>query len=197
MKLNLIFKRLDEQISLPTFNMKNTLFPLFLIVLIPVFISCSGSDRDNPYDLSPHDEKVDEVLSEATFNDLDGNEISPQDLTGKVVMVDFWETWCGPCLQVFPALDSLQNEYPDDFVVIAVNLNNSDTVEDVINFKQERPYDFTFAIDDDKVGEKVITLGIPFKVFLDSQGYVIKSELGITGNDYEDIKEIIEQYKTS
>ena len=112
-------------------------------------------------------------------------------------MVDFWETWCGPCLQVFPALDSLQNEYPDDFVVVAVNLNNTDSVEDVINFKQERAYDFTFAVDKNKVGPEVITIGIPFKVFLDPQGYVIKSELGITGNDYQDIKEIIEQHKTS
>tara|TARA_R100000908_G_scaffold65235_1_gene53211 strand:+ start:232751 stop:233284 length:534 start_codon:yes stop_codon:yes gene_type:complete len=177
--------------------MRNTLFALFLVTLIPALLSCSGSERNNPYELSPHDEKVDEVLAEATFQDLDGNEISPQDLKGKVVMVDFWETWCGPCLQVFPALDSLQNEYPDDFVVIAVNLNNSDSVEDVINFKQEKPYELTYAIDNNNVGEKVITLGIPFKVFLDPQGYVIKSELGITGNDYQDIKEIIEQYKTS
>lgn len=81
--------------------------------------------------------------------------------------------------------------------MVAVNLNNSDTVEEVVNFSQDRPYSFTYAIDDDKVGDEIITIGIPFKIFLDTEGYLIKSELGITGTDYEDIKEIIEQYKTS
>lgn len=177
--------------------MKHLLPALLLVFLIPTLISCSNSERNNPRDLSDHDQKIDSILWNSTFQDLDGNEISVQDLTGKVVMVDFWETWCGPCLQVFPALDSLQNEYPDDFVVVAVNLNNSDSVEDVVTFKQNNPYEFTFAVDNNNVGDEVITIGIPFKVFLDPQGYVIKSELGITGNDYEEIKEIIEQNKTS
>lgn len=175
--------------------MRNKFTVVLSLLLIPVLISCS--ERNNPRELSDHDEMVDEVLWNSTFEDLEGNEISVQDLGGKVVMVDFWETWCGPCLQVFPALDSLQNEYPDDFVVVAVNLNNSDSVKDVINFKQKSGYDFTFAVDKNKVGPEVITIGIPFKVFLDPQGYVIKSELGITGNDYQDIKEIIEQHKKS
>ncbi|MDR9416704.1 MAG: TlpA disulfide reductase family protein [Gracilimonas sp.] len=177
--------------------MKYTHLSAFLIVLLVVITSCSSAERENPRSLGPHDEKIDSILWESTFQDLEGNEISVQDLNGKVVMIDFWETWCGPCLQVFPALDSLENEYPDDFVVIAVNLNNSDSKEDVIQFSENRPYRFTYAIDTNKVSEDVITLGIPFKVFLDPQGYVIKSELGITGNDYQDIKEIIEQNKTS
>lgn len=174
--------------------MKQLLF-ITLCASLVIFSSCDS--RNNPRDLSPQDQKIDNIIWNATFQDLEGNEISVQDLGGKVVMIDFWETWCSPCLQVFPALDSLQNEYPEDFVVVAVNLNNSDTIEDVVNFRESHPYSFTYAIDGDKVGDEIITVGIPFKIFLDTEGYVIKSELGITGTDYEDIKEIIEQYKTS
>ncbi len=162
-----------------------------------IISSCSNSPRNNPRDLNEQEQQIDETIWNATFQDLEGNEVSVQDLQGKVVMIDFWETWCGPCLQVFPVMDSLKNEYPEDFVIVAVNLNDSDTLEDVKSFRDENDYDFIYTVDNNNVGDEVITLGIPFKVFLDPDGYLIKAELGISGSDYEDTKEIIEQNKTS
>ena len=169
-----------------------------LLVLSGLFISCGNTDqRNNPRELTESEENIDQAISKASFQDLEGNEVTAADFKGKVVLIDFWETWCGPCLQVFPAMDSLQNEYPDDFVVVAVNLNNSDTIGDVESFKSNNSYDFEYVIDNNNVGDEVITLGIPFKIFLDPEGYLIKAELGVSGNDYQDTKEIIEQYKTS
>lgn len=135
----------------------------------------------------------------AEFEDLEGNTVSVSDFEGKVVLFDFWETWCGPCLQVFPAIDSLQNEYPDDFVVVTVNLVNSDTPEDVKNFRENNDYTFKYVLDVNNVGEEIISLGIPFKVFMDPEGYLITTELGSAGTegDYQKAKEIIEQNKTS
>ncbi|MBO6584557.1 MAG: TlpA family protein disulfide reductase [Gracilimonas sp.] len=176
--------------------MKSTFLPALLIVILTI-ISCTDSTRKNPRNLSEANQKIDEAIWNASFQDLEGNEVTVADLKGKVVLIDFWETWCGPCLQVFPAMDSLQNEYPDDFVVVAVNLNDSDTLEDVRNFKENNDYDFKYVLDVNNVGDEVITLGIPFKVFVDPQGYLIKAELGLSGSDYQDTKEIIEQNKTS
>lgn len=175
--------------------MKKFTLPILGLVLIGLFTACDA--RENPRDLSKQDTHIDEVIWNATFYDLEGKEVSIQDYAGKVIMVDFWETWCSPCLQVFPAMDSLQKEYSDDFVMLAVNLNNSDTQEDVENFKKANDYTFNYVLDKNSVGAEVITLGIPFKVFFDPEGFLIKSELGLSGNDYNDAKEIIEQHKTS
>lgn len=178
--------------------MKISFLSLFTLLLL-INTACSNSNRDNPRDLSEEDQNIDQVLAEATFTDLEGEEISIDDFEGKIVLFDFWETWCGPCLQVFPALDSLQNEYPDNFVVVTVNLNESDTPEDVEAFRDEHEYDFVYAIDTEKVGSEIIRLGIPFKVFMDENGYLIETELGSAGTegDYQKAKEIIEQNKTS
>ncbi|WP_103664325.1 TlpA family protein disulfide reductase [Gracilimonas amylolytica] len=175
--------------------MRKLILPILGLVFIGLLTACDA--RKNPRDLSKQDTHIDEVIWNATFYDLEGNEVSIQDYSGKVVMVDFWETWCSPCLQVFPAMDSLQKEYSDDFVMLAVNLNNSDTQEDVENFKSDNDYTFNYVLDKNRVGAEVITLGIPFKVFFDPEGFLIKSELGLSGNDYNDAKEIIEQHKTS
>lgn len=179
--------------------MMKHLYLLFFISIFVIACSTEKSDRENPRELNAEQQQIDEVISKASFQDLEGNEVKISDLKGKVVLIDFWETWCGPCLQVFPAMDSLQNEYPDDFVVIAVNLNNSDELADVQSFKEKNKYTFSYVIDHNNIGDEVITLGIPFKVFLDPDGYLIKAETGSSGTDgdYEKAKEIIEEYKKS
>lgn len=171
-----------------------------LLIFTGAFYACTSSNsetRKNPRDLSEEMQKLDQTIWNASFQDLEGNEVTAADLKGKVVLFDFWETWCGPCLQVFPLMDSLKNEYPNDFVVVAVNLNDSDTPEDVQTFKENHDYDFLYTVDNNNVGDEVITLGIPFKIFLDPEGYLIKAELGLSGDDYQNTKEIIEQNKTS
>lgn len=112
-------------------------------------------------------------------------------------MIDFWETWCGPCLMVFPAMDSLKKEYGDDFEVLAVNTLTADTQEDVEEFIANNDYDFEFSVDANDVGGEVISLGIPFKVFIDPEGFLIKAELGSAGTegDYLKAKAIIEDNK--
>jgi thiol-disulfide isomerase/thioredoxin len=173
-----------------------TLFPV--IILSFGIISCS-SETPNPRELNDQDKNIDRVMRIAEFEDLEGNTVSVSDFEGKVVLFDFWETWCGPCLQVFPAIDSLQNEYPNDFVVVTVNLVNSDTPEDVKEFRKNNDYTFRYVMDVNNVGEEIISLGIPFKVFMDPEGYLITTELGSAGTegDYQKAKEIIELNKTS
>lgn len=168
-----------------------------LLLFLALFAACANEQRNHPRELTDEEKNIDLVISKAVFKDLEGNDVRVSDYKGKVVLVDFWETWCGPCLQVFPALDSLLTEFPDDFAVIAANLNNSDTDEDVRAFAEKNPYRFVFALDKNNVGDEVITLGIPFKVFIDPAGYLIKTELGSAGTqgDYEKAKTIIEAYK--
>jgi len=165
-----------------------------LLIGFAILLQACQEPRKNPRDLSNEKKKIDEIIWNSTFTDLEGNEVSIQDYKGKVVLIDFWETWCGPCLQVFPAMDSLRNEYENDFVVFAVNLQDSDTPEEVEEFMQEKGYDFKFLLDKNQVGPKVISFGIPFKIFVDPDGYLIKAEVGSSGTegDYLKAKTIIE-----
>ena len=161
-------------------------------------ISCS-KERKNPYKLNAETARIDDILSTSVFEGVDGHEVKISDFKGKVVVVDFWETWCGPCLMVFPAMDSLKTLYNNDFEIIAVNTLNSDSEDDVKEFIGHNNLKFNFVLDKNRVGEEVISLGIPFKVFIDPDGYVIKAEAGSYGtqSDFNKAKEIIEEYKSS
>ena len=169
------------------------------LLFISLLITSCGEPRKNPRELNDEQLKIGEIIWNSTFTDLNGNEVSIQDYKGKVVLIDFWETWCGPCLQVFPAMDSLRKEYKDDFAVLAVNLQDSDTPEEVKAFMNDKNYDFNFVLDKNEIGPKVISFGIPFKIFIDPNGYLIKAEVGSNGTegDYLKAKTIIEDNKQS
>lgn len=65
----------------------------------------------------------------------------PADLKGKVLLIDFWASWCAPCKASFPILDTLQNEYgPKGFVIIAVNQDQTGAL--MKSFLEEHPATF-------------------------------------------------------
>ncbi len=176
---------------------------IFYILLMGFLISCNASEekqteaKSNPSNAEP--QTAAEYVQQASFTDLEGNEVPISKFEGKVVMIDFWETWCKPCLASFPTLDQLQKEYPESFVVLAVTPGFTDTAEDARSFAQEHDYDFHYLMDSNNLHQKLGVQGIPYKVFVDPDGKFIKEEMGSSGPqaDYRKVKKIIEEHKKS
>lgn len=176
--------------------MKKTHLLALAIIAFSITLSCAKKAQ-NPRELSEEEARIEAILQRASFINMEGEEVYLSDYAGKVVMIDFWETWCGPCLMVFPAMDSLKKEYGDEFEVLAVNTLTADEREDVDEFIANNDYDFEYSLDLNDVGGEVISLGIPFKVYIDPNGFLIKAELGSAGTegDYLKAKTIIEDNK--
>lgn len=173
---------------------------LYLLPVLLIAISCSrdGEQQDRQPQHSQMMNDVDHaaVIEAATFTDLDGNEVSLSDYHGKVLVIDFWETWCGPCLQVFPSLQDLIEEYPDDFAVLAITLGMMEGPDEARAFKEEQEYDFHYLYDEYNVSDQLGIFSIPFKMYIDPDGKLIKHEIGTRGRegDYNSAKEVITEY---
>lgn len=168
------------------------------VILIPVLIlgllmsGCSGEDSEDKvtYDTP------EEIVENAVFTDLDGNDVSIRDFKGSLVLIDFWESWCGPCLQVFPAMEELRTEYPDEFQVLAVTVGLNEGPEEARAFAEEHGYDFNFLYDEYGVFDDLEGQGIPFKAYVDPDGNFIKIEMGSYGRDgdYNRAKALVKEY---
>ncbi len=136
------------------------------------------------------------AVEHATFTDLQGNTFKLSDYRGKVVLIDFWETWCGPCVNSMPTVNQLVKKYPKNFAVIAVTPGFSDSKEQTQNFVNAHHYDFHYAYGDQLAKELQIT-GIPYKVFVDANGKFISVMMGSLGpsGDFKEIQNIIRNHE--
>jgi len=97
-----------------------------------------------------------------------GASISLPELRGKVVVLDFWATWCGPCLKAMPALDTLARSHPD-IRVIAINLDDPAGARALWD---ARGYQLRLVADDGHVSERYGVTTIPHSVVIDREGVV-------------------------
>ncbi|MEO7093380.1 MAG: TlpA disulfide reductase family protein, partial [Polyangiales bacterium] len=98
-----------------------------------------------------------------------GAPVSLDSTRGKVTIVDFWATWCGPCLRSMPGLDALAARYPDDLAVIAVNLDDAAEARALFD---ERRYRMSLVFDDGHTSERYGVTTIPHSVVIDRTGVV-------------------------
>ncbi len=118
------------------------------------------------------------MFSELSFPDVDGQEVSMTEFRGKVVLLNFWATWCPPCVKEMPSMEKLRQKYADKgFEVVAINAGED--VESVAAFLLER--DLTFPILLDKRGASFMTLGIrglPMSFLLNKEGRSVMTFMG-------------------
>jgi peroxiredoxin len=111
-----------------------------------------------------------------TLTDLQGKTWTLSDLRGKVVLVNFWATWCPPCRSEMPDLEALYNQYKDrGFVVLAISDEDADKVKKYID---ENHYTYTILLDSgQKVNEQYNIEGIPKSFVYNREGKLVAQSI--------------------
>ncbi len=120
---------------------------------------------------------VGKVAPDFTLKSLQGEKIALSDLRGKIVLLDFWATWCGPCRKELPDIEKLFQKYQDkDVVILAIDDEESGTIK---SFLKKHNYDFTTLVDSNQeVHRKYSTRAIPTVLVINRQGVVVDHFVG-------------------
>lgn len=97
---------------------------------------------------------------------------------GKVVLVDFWASWCEPCRHSFPWMNDMQKKYANDgLVIVAVNVDNDRAAAE--RFLDENPTELEIRYDDDRsLARRFEVVAMPSSFLLDENGQVVEQHMG-------------------
>ncbi len=138
------------------------------------------------------------------LKDLKGNEFSLKDLKGKTIVIDFWATWCAPCIAAFPGMQNAIEKYKNDpdveFLFIATKEKGSwqERQNKIIEILIKNNYDFTVLMDytlpeDSKefVAAKEFTIGaLPSKIIISPKGRIKFRSVGYSGDNKKLVEEL-------
>ena len=114
--------------------MLKNLLAIMLLILTTTLFSYEGRSSQFGNLLETASNTDDEKAPDFTLLTLNGEEIKLTDYPDKIVILDFWATWCGPCRRGIPDLVSIQDEYKDDVIVIGISLDQPSTQRNIQPF---------------------------------------------------------------
>jgi thiol-disulfide isomerase/thioredoxin len=140
----------------------------------------AGEDAPSPQEPAAAERRIPEELPPIRLPGLDGHLRSLSDFRGKLLVVNFWATWCEPCRREIPLLQNLRRERARDGVeIVGIALDHR---EDVAQYAQARDLRYPLLIGEKGGLEAANALGmdtvLPFSVFADRTGRIITLKVG-------------------
>ncbi|MDL1969932.1 MAG: TlpA family protein disulfide reductase [Candidatus Desulfofervidaceae bacterium] len=138
---------------------------LYLILfLVMTFCACGQKNSSQEY------------APDFTLPDLNGHKISLSDFRGKVVVLDFFTTWCEGCRMLAPQLNRLYQKYKkSDVLILGISLDGFSTSKPLYKFQQKEKISYPLLIGNEEVVRKYGDISIiPYVVIIDTQGKIYK-----------------------
>ncbi len=165
---------------------RSRLYTVLFIVAFGIFfiVNNSGNEpKSGPYppNYNPSEtSSVKEIAANFTLNSIEGEKISLDDYKGKVVIIDFWATWCGPCRKGIPDLVELKNTYGEKgFEIIGISVDRSNTIDQVDQFAKDYKINYPVVYTDEQTPGKYGGIQyIPTSFVVDQEGYIISKHVG-------------------
>ena len=153
-----------------------------MLIAILVMILTSGLLITGCTDGSEPTATVGKAAPDFQLQNLDGQSISLNDLKGKPVLVNFWATWCRPCVSEMPYIQEIYDEWSGKgLIVLAINIGDSSSEAE--QFLQDHNLSLPVLLDTNKaVAQRYNIRGIPTTFFIDKDGIIQEKIIGAFPN---------------
>lgn len=150
---------------------------LRIFLVLSIFTThCSAPKPTAPSiaNRTPQASDLNERFANVRFMNLDGKPISLADYAGKPVFLNFWATWCGPCINEMPTIEAVSKQFKDEIVFVAVSNEPANVIK---SWLKKNPYTFEFVrLEGSFLDAYVVSL--PTTMLLDRKGQLVSEEVG-------------------
>lgn len=124
------------------------------------------------------------------FPNLEGNEVSLSEYEGKVVLLNFWATWCPPCVREMPSMQRLQDKFADQpFEIVAINAGESADAIEAFLLGLDNELTFTILLDEKSRSFQEFRIpGLPMSYLISKDGELLETIMG--GREWDDEKQV-------
>ncbi len=159
--------------------MRKAVVMVGVFLLLAGFVSWALAVGFRPQTSPSQGPKVGEPALDFTLKDMQGESLTLSRLQGKVVVLNFWATWCPPCRAEMPSMERLNEVFGSrDFALLAVNVE-ADGKEIVGEFLKSHPHSFQILLDEDaKVQQTYGVFRFPETFIIDKNGVIVKHVIG-------------------
>lgn len=196
-----------ENKSLINPRYKSLVYTIGFIVVILLFFIINNSQSEpeqGPYppNYNPTTRSITNPLEEKTAPNFNltasnGSRLRLSDYKGKIILLDFWATWCQPCRRGIPDLVELKNEYKNKaFEIIGISLDQENTIAGVVPFIKEYKINYPVVYGDMEIIQNYGGIqSIPTSFVINKEGKIVKSYIGLTEKSVYDkvIKKLLEK----
>lgn len=185
---------------------------IFIFILIPfIWVACTQNQNNQEKQGNNEDKQSQKEVEadikastrisegqkvpEFTFTTTRGKELSTESLRGKVVLYNFFATWCPSCMKEMPALqDQVWKKYGNNEDFFMVSIGREQNMKKMETFKKEKGYDFHFAPDTGRViYGKFAEKYIPRNVVVNKEGTIVYQNTGYTEEEFQNMMAVIEE----
>ncbi|MCS7308172.1 MAG: TlpA family protein disulfide reductase [Aquificaceae bacterium] len=158
------------------------------LLLIMLFFGLESKKED--VIITSHVPASGQTISELAFKTLDGRTLKLSELRGKVVLINFWATWCPPCKEEMPIFEKEYKRCKDKGLeILAVNMDSSERA--LSEFLKEKSYSFKVVRPTEELEKELKLMGFPTSYLLDREGKVYRIKLGVYRELEKDLKQLL------
>ena len=152
--------------------MEKSYLLLLFFALGLIVVGCSKTDSKSPAESSA---EINTAAPDFTLRDLSGRYISLSDYKGRVVLLEFWATWCPPCKASVPALIELHKKYEQQgFIVVGVSMDtDSDSPEKVRQFSASNNINYPVLVGNERTPKLYNVISIPTSFLIGKDGNIV------------------------
>lgn len=129
------------------------------------------------------------------MRDLNGNVVSLSDLKGKVVFLNFWATWCPPCIAEMPSIQQLHDKFKNDDEVLILTLEVDGKQEKIQKFINRKKLTVPVYIPNSSIPTELFEGTLPTTIIFDKQGNIAYTTLGMADYSGQDIVDFLNEVK--